>query len=224
MAQVKIHPSWEKVIGEEFKKNYFEKLTQFVKKEYLSNTIYPEGKNIFRAFELCPFEDVKVVIIGQDPYHGPKQANGLCFSVNNEMLLPPSLQNIYKEIETDLKVERPTKGNLDNWARQGVLLLNATLTVRANTPGSHQNQGWEEFTNAVIKAISDKKENIVFLLWGKYAQDKGTIINSKNHHVLTAPHPSPFSAHSGFFGCKHFSKTNKYLKSISKETIDWSAL
>lgn len=224
MAQVKIHPSWEKVIGEEFKKNYFEKLTQFVKKEYLSNTIYPEGKNIFRAFELCPFEDVKVVIIGQDPYHGPKQANGLCFSVNDEMLLPPSLQNIYKEIETDLKVERPTKGNLDNWARQGVLLLNATLTVRANTPGSHQNQGWEEFTNAVIKAISDKKENIVFLLWGKYAQDKGTIINSKKHHVLTAPHPSPFSAHSGFFGCKHFSKTNKYLKSISKETIDWSAL
>ncbi|MBP9771071.1 uracil-DNA glycosylase [Candidatus Gracilibacteria bacterium] len=224
MAQVKIHPSWEKVIGEEFKKNYFEKLTQFVKKEYLSNTIYPEGKNIFRAFELCPFEDVKVVIIGQDPYHGPKQANGLCFSVNDEMLLPPSLQNIYKEIETDLKVERPTKGNLDNWARQGVLLLNATLTVRANTPGSHQNQGWEEFTNAVIKAISDKKENIVFLLWGKYAQDKGTIINNKKHHVLTAPHPSPFSAHSGFFGCKHFSKTNKYLKSISKEPIDWSAL
>lgn len=224
MAQVKIHPSWEKVIGEEFKKNYFEKLTQFVKKEYLSNTVYPEGKNIFRAFELCPFEDVKVVIIGQDPYHGPKQANGLCFSVNDEMLLPPSLQNIYKEIETDLKVERPTKGNLDNWARQGVLLLNATLTVRANTPGSHQNQGWEEFTNAVIKAISDKKENIVFLLWGKYAQDKGTIINNKKHHVLTAPHPSPFSAHSGFFGCKHFSKTNKYLKSISKETIDWSAL
>jgi uracil-DNA glycosylase len=165
MAQVKIHPSWEKVIGEEFKKNYFEKLTQFVKKEYLNNTVYPEGKNIFRAFELCPFEDVKVVIIGQDPYHGPKQANGLCFSVNDEMLLPPSLQNIYKEIETDLKVERPTKGNLDNWARQGVLLLNATLTVRANTPGSHQNQGWEEFTNAVIKAISDKKENIVFLLW-----------------------------------------------------------
>lgn len=224
MAQVKIHPSWEKVIGEEFKKNYFEKLTQFVKKEYLSNTVYPEGKNIFRAFELCPFEDVKVVIIGQDPYHGPKQANGLCFSVNDEMLLPPSLQNIYKEIETDLEVERPTKGNLDNWARQGVLLLNATLTVRANTPGSHQNQGWEEFTNAVIKAISDKKENIVFLLWGKYAQDKGTIINNKKHHVLTAPHPSPFSAHSGFFGCKHFSKTNKYLKSISKEPIDWSAL
>lgn len=224
MAQVKIHPSWEKVIGEEFKKNYFEKLTQFVKKEYLSNTVYPEGKNIFRAFELCPFEDVKVVIIGQDPYHGPKQANGLCFSVNDEMLLPPSLQNIYKEIETDLKVERPTKGNLDNWAKQGVLLLNATLTVRANTPGSHQNQGWEEFTNAVIKAISDKKENIVFLLWGKYAQDKGTIINSKKHHVLTAPHPSPFSAHSGFFGSKHFSKTNKYLKSISKEPIDWSAL
>lgn len=224
MAQVKIHPSWEKVIGSEFKKNYFEKLTEFVKKEYSSATIYPEGKNIFRAFELCPFEDVKVVIIGQDPYHGPKQANGLCFSVNDGMLLPPSLQNIYKEIETDLGVERPTKGNLDNWAKQGVLLLNATLTVRANTPGSHQHQGWEEFTDAVIKAISEKKENIVFLLWGKYAQDKGAMIDRKKHHVLTAPHPSPFSAHSGFFGCKHFSKTNKYLKSIGKEPIDWTAL
>lgn len=224
MAQVKIHPSWEKIIGEEFKKEYFEKLTQFVKKEYLSKTIYPEGKNIFRAFELCPFEDVKVVIIGQDPYHGPKQANGLCFSVNDEMLLPPSLKNIYKEIETDLEVERPTKGNLDNWAKQGVLLLNATLTVRANTPGSHQNQGWEEFTNAVIKTISEKKENIVFLLWGKYAQNKGTIINSKKHHVLTAPHPSPFSAHSGFFGSKHFSKTNQYLKSIGKKEIEWIKL
>lgn len=224
MAQVKIHPSWEKVIGSEFKKNYFEKLTQFVKKEYSSTTIYPEGKNIFRAFELCPFEDVKVVIIGQDPYHGPKQANGLCFSVNDGMLLPPSLQNIYKEIETDLGVQRPTKGNLDNWARQGVLLLNATLTVRANTPGSHQHQGWEDFTDAVIKTISDKKENIVFLLWGKYAQDKGSIIDSKKHHVLNAPHPSPFSAHSGFFGCKHFSKTNSYLRSINEKEIEWTML
>lgn len=224
MAQVKIHPSWEKIIGEEFKKEYFEKLTQFVKKEYLSKTIYPEGKNIFRAFELCPFEDVKVVIIGQDPYHGPKQANGLCFSVNDGITLPPSLQNIYKEISTDLGVERPTKGNLDNWAKQGVLLLNATLTVRANTPGSHQHQGWENFTDAVIKTISEKKENIVFLLWGKYAQDKGTIIDRKKHHVLTAPHPSPFSAHSGFFGSKHFSKTNQYLKSIGKKEIDWIKL
>ncbi len=224
MAQVKIHPSWEKIIGEEFKKEYFEKLTQFVKKEYLSKIIYPEGKNIFRAFELCQFEDVKVVIIGQDPYHGPKQANGLCFSVNDGITLPPSLQNIYKEISSDLGVERPTKGNLDNWARQGALLLNATLTVRANTPGSHQHQGWEDFTDAVIKTISDKKENIVFLLWGKYAQNKGTIIDSKKHHILTSAHPSPFSAHSGFFGSKHFSKTNKYLKSIGKKEIDWIKL
>ena len=224
MAQVKIHPSWEKIIGEEFKKEYFEKLTQFVKKEYLSKIIYPEGKNIFRAFELCQFEDVKVVIIGQDPYHGPKQANGLCFSVNDGITLPPSLQNIYKEISSDLGVERPTKGNLDNWARQGVLLLNATLTVRANTPGSHQNQGWEDFTDAVIKTISEKKENIVFLLWGKYAQNKGAIIDSKKHHILTSAHPSPFSAHSGFFGSKHFSKTNQYLKSIGKKEIEWIKL
>lgn len=221
MSQVKIHPSWQKVLSEEFEKKYFENLTQFVKKEYSAKTIYPEGKNIFRAFELCPFDKVKVVIIGQDPYHGPKQANGLCFSVNDGIALPPSLQNIYKEIETDFEVTRPTKGNLDNWARQGVLLLNATLTVRANTPGSHQKQGWEEFTNAVIKTISEKKENIVFLLWGKYAQDKGTIIDRLKHHVLTAPHPSPFSAHSGFFGCKHFSKTNNYLKSINKKNIEW---
>lgn len=224
MTQVKIHPSWQKVLSEEFGKEYFEKLTQFVKKEYSSKTVYPEGKNIFRAFELCSFEEVKVVIIGQDPYHGPKQANGLCFSVNDGIALPPSLQNIYKEIETNLGVTRPTKGNLDSWAKQGVLLLNATLTVRANTPGSHQHQGWEEFTNAVIKTISDKKENVVFLLWGKYAQDKGAIIDRKKHHVLTAAHPSPFSAHSGFFGCKHFSKTNEYLKSIGKEPIDWTAL
>lgn len=223
MADVKIHTSWKKVIGEEFGKEYFEKLIQFVKKEYSSKTIYPEGKNIFRAFELCPFEEVKVVIIGQDPYHGPKQANGLCFSVNDGIPLPPSLQNIYKEIETDLGVARPTKGNLDNWARQGVLLLNATLTVRANTPGSHQHQGWEQFTDAVIRAISAKKENIVFLLWGKYAQDKGAKIDSKKHHILTAAHPSPFSAYGGFFGCKHFSKTNKYLKSIKKNPIEWIA-
>ncbi|MCX6735198.1 MAG: uracil-DNA glycosylase [Candidatus Peregrinibacteria bacterium] len=224
MADVKIHPSWKKVVGEEFDKEYFKKLTQFVKNEYSTKTTYPEGKNIFRAFELCPFEEVKVVIIGQDPYHGPKQANGLCFSVNDKIPLPPSLQNIYKEIETDLVVKRPTKGNLDNWARQGVLLLNATLTVRANTPGSHQKQGWEQFTDAVIKAISDKKENIVFLLWGKYAQDKGVIIDRKKHQVLSAPHPSPFSAHSGFFGCKHFSKTNKYLESIGEKVINWTML
>lgn len=224
MTQVKIHPSWQKIIGEEFSKEYFKNLTRFVKEEYSNKKIHPEGKNIFRAFELCPFEKVKVVILGQDPYHGPNQANGLCFSVNDSIPLPPSLQNIYKEISTDLKVDRPTKGNLDNWARQGVLLLNATLTVRANTPGSHQHKGWEEFTDAVIKTISDKKEHIVFLLWGKYAQNKGAIIDRKKHYVLTAPHPSPFSANSGFFGCKHFSKTNSYLKSINEKEIEWTAI
>ncbi len=224
MPPVKIHPSWLKVLNEEFDKPYFDELTKFVKQEYSKTTIYPEGKNIFRAFELCPFESVKVVILGQDPYHGPKQANGLCFSVNDDVALPPSLQNIYKEIATDLNVKMPTKGNLDNWAKQGILLLNATLTVRADTPGSHQKKGWEQFTDAVIKTISDQKEHVIFLLWGKYAQDKGAIIDKTKHHVLQSPHPSPFSAHSGFFGCKHFSKTNEYLKSIDQKPIDWTAL
>ncbi len=224
MSAVKIHPSWRKVLNEEFEKPYFEELISFVKKEYSTKKIYPEGKNIFRAFELCPFESVKVVILGQDPYHGPSQANGLCFSVNDGIALPPSLQNIYKEISTDLGVQMPTGGNLDNWAKQGVLLINATLTVRANTPGSHQNKGWEELTDAVIKVISEKKEHIVFLLWGKYAQDKGSIIDNTRHYVLTSPHPSPFSAYSGFFGCRHFSKTNEYLKSIGEKPIEWNLL
>lgn len=223
MGTVKIHQSWLNILNEEFEKEYFGNLVKFVKQEYSGKTIYPEGKNIFRAFELCPFENVKVVILGQDPYHGPRQANGLCFSVNEGISLPPSLQNIYKEISEDLKTQMPKTGNLDNWARQGVLLLNATLTVRANTPGSHQHKGWEEFTDAVIKTISDKKGHVVFLLWGKYAQDKGAIIDHFKHHILTAPHPSPFSATSGFFGCKHFSKTNKYLKSIDEKPIDWTA-
>lgn len=224
MGTVKIHQSWLNILNEEFEKEYFGNLVKFVKQEYSGKTIYPEGKNIFRAFELCPFESVKVVILGQDPYHGAKQANGLCFSVNEGISLPPSLQNIYKEISSDLNIQMPHKGNLDNWARQGVLLLNATLTVRANQAGSHQNQGWEQFTDAVIKAISDQKEHIVFLLWGKYAQDKGKVIDRTKHHILTAAHPSPFSAHSGFFGCSHFSKTNEYLKSISEKPIDWVAL
>lgn len=224
MPQVKIHPSWLQHVGEEFEKDYFKELIEFVKKEYSSKTVYPEGKNIFRAFELCPFENVKVVILGQDPYHGPKQANGLCFSVNEGIPLPPSLQNIYKEIADDIGTAMPRTGNLDNWARQGVLLLNATLTVRANQAGSHQHKGWEEFTNAVIKAISDQKEHIVFLLWGRYAQKKGEIIDRTKHHVLTAAHPSPFSAYSGFFGCKHFSKTNEYLQKIGEKPIDWTSL
>ncbi len=224
MADVKIHPSWHAILEDEFEKPYFQKLTGFVKKEYAATQIYPEGKNIFRAFELCPFENVEVVILGQDPYHGPRQANGLCFSVNNDVPLPPSLQNIYKEIANDLGVKMPSTGNLDNWARQGVLLLNATLTVRANIAGSHQKQGWEEFTDAVIKAVSDRKEHVVFLLWGRYAQDKGAVIDRSKHCVLLAPHPSPFSAYSGFFGCKHFSKTNEYLKSVGKKTIVWDKL
>lgn len=224
MAQVKIDPSWQTVLREEFDKEYFEKLIAFVKKEYAAAKIYPEGKNIFRAFELCPFNDVKVVILGQDPYHGPRQANGLCFSVNDGIPLPPSLQNIYKEIETDVGVQMPKTGNLDNWSRQGVFLLNATLTVRANKAGSHQHQGWEEFTDAVVKVISEKKEHVVFLLWGRYAQEKGRMIDRTKHCVLTAAHPSPFSAYSGFFGCRHFSKTNEYLVSTGKKPIDWAAL
>ncbi len=224
MAQVKIDPSWQAVLREEFDKEYFEKLIAFVKKEYASARVYPEGKNIFRAFELCPFDAVKVVILGQDPYHGPRQANGLCFSVNDGIPLPPSLQNIYKEIEDDLGVQMPKTGNLDNWSRQGVLLLNATLTVRANTAGSHQHRGWEEFTDAVVKTVSGKKDHVVFLLWGKYAQEKGKMIDRSKHCVLTAAHPSPFSAYGGFFGCKHFSKTNDYLISGGEKPVDWAAL
>lgn len=224
MAQVKIHPSWHKVLHEEFEKPYFEELTKFVKSEYTSTAVYPQPANIFRAFELCPFENVEVVILGQDPYHGRGQANGLCFSVNDGVTLPPSLQNIYKEIADDLQTSPPTSGNLDGWARQGVLLLNATLTVRANSAGSHQHKGWEEFTDAVIKSISAGKNDVVFLLWGKYAQDKGAVIDTARHRVLKAPHPSPFSAHTGFFGCKHFSKTNEYLKSVGKKPINWIEL
>lgn len=224
MAKVKIHTSWLEILQKEFEKEYFENLVKFVKEEFATRAIYPEGKNIFRAFELCHFENVKVVILGQDPYHGPRQANGLCFSVNDGISLPPSLQNIYKEIESDLNVKMPKTGNLDNWARQGVLLLNATLTVRANAAGSHQHQGWEEFTDAVIKAISVKKDNVIFLLWGRYAQDKGAVIDRFKHHVLTAAHPSPFSANSGFFGCEHFSKTNEYLKKHGEKPIEWEKL
>lgn len=222
MAEVKIHPSWLKVLEQEFSKEYFEKLVEFVKQEYSSTTVYPEGKNIFRAFEMCPFDQVKVVILGQDPYHGPGQANGLCFSVHEGIPLPPSLQNIYKEISSDLGIPIPASGDLDRWAKQGVLLLNATLTVRANQAGSHQKKGWEQFTDAVVKTISDQKQNVVFLLWGRYAQVKGKVIDPMKHHILEAPHPSPFSVHSGFFGCKHFSKTNQYLRSIGEKEIDWS--
>lgn len=218
---VKIAPTWKSLLTEEFSKAYFRQLAEFVRNEYKTQTIYPRGKDIFKAFDRCDFEDVKVVIIGQDPYHGPGQANGLCFSVCDGIRFPPSLMNIFKEIRDDLGKEIPASGDLGRWANQGVLLLNATLTVRANTPGSHQNRGWETFTDAVIKKISDEKEGVVFLLWGAYAQKKGEIIDRSKHLVLMAAHPSPFSADRGFFGCRHFSKANAYLRSIGKEEIDW---
>lgn len=208
-------------MSEEFEKPYFKQLTEFVRNQYKSQTIYPRGADIFKAFDRCDFSDVKVVIIGQDPYHGPGQANGLCFSVTDGTRFPPSLMNIFKEIRDDLGKPIPASGDLERWASQGVLLLNATLTVQANAPGSHQNRGWETFTDAVIKKISEEKEGIVFLLWGAYAQKKGEIIDRSKHLVLASAHPSPFSADRGFFGCKHFSKANDYLRSKGKHEIDW---
>lgn len=218
---VKIASSWKQQISPEFSKPYFMALTDFVRTEYQAAAVYPPGKEIFRAFDCCDFDEVKVVIIGQDPYHGQGQANGLCFSVRDGVRVPPSLVNIFKEIKQDLGKPIPLSGDLERWARQGVLLLNATLTVRASAPGSHQNKGWETFTDAVIKKISDEKENVVFLLWGAYAQKKGEIIDRNKHLVLMSAHPSPFSADRGFFGCKHFSKANAYLKSKGLKEIDW---
>lgn len=220
--QVKIEPSWQRVLIDEFDKDYFVHLAQFVKSEYLTSTVYPPAKFIFRAFELTPFDQVKVVILGQDPYHGVGQANGLCFAVNSGVRLPPSVQNIYKEIKTDLgRHAKYQGGDLEEWARQGVLLLNATLTVSAKSPGSHQNKGWEQFTDAVIKTISNQKEHLVFILWGAYAQKKGLIIDDTKHLVIKSAHPSPFSAHSGFFGSQPFSKCNNYLSLFGEEAIDW---
>lgn len=218
---VKIAPSWKTQLQKEFDKPYFTKLVNFVKNEYNSHIVFPPGKEIFNAFDHCSYDNVKVVIIGQDPYHGPGQANGLCFSVRDGIRKPPSLVNIFKEIASDIGKEIPASGNLERWAAQGVLLLNATLTVRANTAGSHQNKGWEEFTDAVIKVLSEEKENLVFLLWGAYAQNKGAIIDESKHLVLKSAHPSPFAAHRGFFGNKHFSKTNTYLKEKGKAPIEW---
>jgi uracil-DNA glycosylase len=217
---VKLAPSWKKELLPEFEKDYFVKLTEFIKNDIQEHTIYPPGKLIFNAFDKCSFEDVKVVIIGQDPYHGEGQANGLSFSVNDDVKIPPSLKNIFKEINRDLGKDFPANGNLERWAEQGVLLLNATLTVRAKSAASHQKKGWEKFTDAVIELLSTKKEGIVFLLWGKYAQNKGKVIDAQKHHVLTAAHPSPL-ARGGFTDCKHFSKCNQYLESIGKEEIDW---
>lgn len=219
--QVKIEKSWQEVLQVEFDKPYFESLVSFVKQEYASNTIFPPAGQIFNAFNTCPFNNVKVVILGQDPYHGPGQAHGLCFSVNDGIQFPPSLQNIFKEITSDLGIPTPKTGNLTRWAEQGVLLLNATLTVRASQAGSHQGKGWEEFTDAVIKTISEKTENVVFILWGSYAIKKKSLINASKHCILTAPHPSPLSSYRGFFGCKHFSQTNTYLTSKGKTPIEW---
>ncbi len=218
---VKIEPSWKVALEEEFGKLYFETLSKFVKDEYMSGKVYPLPKDIFRAFELCPFDDVKVVILGQDPYHGMKQANGLCFAVHGGVAIPPSLQNIFKEIESDLGMIPEKNGDLSRWAEQGVLLLNSTLTVRSASPGSHQKKGWEIFTDAVIQKLSSQRKNIVFILWGNYAKNKGLVIDREKHLVLESAHPSPFSAYNGFFGCKHFSKTNAYLKKNGLKEMDW---
>jgi uracil-DNA glycosylase len=219
---IKIHSSWQEVLSQEFEKPYFEKLIAFVKEEYATKRCFPKGSEIFAAFDRCPFDNVKVVIIGQDPYHGLGQANGLCFSVNDGIAFPPSLLNIFKEIEIDLGTPFPKSGNLERWADQGVLLLNATLTVRESEAGSHQNQGWETFTDAVIQKISEEKNNVVFLLWGGFAKKKGAKIDRSKHYVLETGHPSPLSANRGFwFGNKHFSKTNSYLKNLENNEILW---
>lgn len=217
----KIEDSWKKQLSAEFEKEYFQELVSFVKAEYEHKCIYPPGSLIFSAFDHCSFDDVKVVIVGQDPYHGPGQANGLCFSVADGIRHPPSLQNIFKELQNDLGQPVPESGNLEKWANQGVLLLNATLTVEASMAGSHQKKGWETFTDAVLEVVSMKKDNIVFILWGAYAQKKGEFLDENKHLILKSPHPSPFSAHSGFFGSKPFSKTNQYLTSKGLTPINW---
>ena len=219
---VRIENSWKEVLATEFEKDYFKRLTAFVKEEYSGTTpIYPPARLIFNAFDHCPFDKVKVVILGQDPYHGAGQANGLCFSVNKGIAFPPSLMNIFKEIENDLGTPIPRDGDLTRWSDQGVLLLNATLTVRASQAGSHQRRGWEEFTDAAIRELATRRENIVFILWGSYAQKKGAFIDRSRHLVLASPHPSPLSAYQGFFGNKHFSRANEYLAEHGKEKIIW---
>ena len=217
-----IEESWLKVLAAEFEQAYFAQLKAFLIEEKRQHTVYPPGSLIFNAFAHTPFENVKVVILGQDPYHGEGQAHGLCFSVPDGVKPPPSLVNMYKEIYSDLGIARSSSGNLECWADQGVFLLNATLTVRAATAGSHQNKGWETFTNRVIQSLSEGREHLVFLLWGNYARAKKSLIDTQKHLVLEAPHPSPFSADSGFFGCKHFSKANEYLRQHGIEPIDWS--
>jgi uracil-DNA glycosylase len=220
MSDIIIDESWKTLLSEQFKAPYFAELKNFLVQEKKQFVVYPPGPQIFSAFNRTPFSKVKVVIIGQDPYHGPGQANGLCFSVAEGIKSPPSLKNIFKELNTDLGIPIPYSGNLEPWADQGVLLLNAVLTVRANTPGSHQKKGWETFTDAVIKAISDNKKGVVFLLWGNFAHTKEALINDKKHFILKAAHPSPL-ARGAFFGCKHFSKTNRILETESIAPIDW---
>lgn len=218
---VKIDETWKSKLNVEFNNEYFIRLAEFVKEEYRVNSIFPPASLIFNAFNLCSFENTRAVIIGQDPYHGPGQAHGLCFSVRDGVAFPPSLINIFKEIELDLGYTRPVSGNLERWARQGVLLLNATLTVRAHQAGSHQKKGWEEFTDAVIRIINNEKQNTVFFLWGAYAQKKGESIDRSKHLVLESVHPSPLSASRGFFGNRHFSRCNEYLENHSIAPIDW---
>lgn len=218
-----LEPSWQAVLGSEFEQPYMQALREFLKAEKKAGkTVYPKNSEVFAAFNRTPFDKVKVVILGQDPYHGPGQAHGLCFSVPNGVPLPPSLQNIFKEMEQDLGLSRPDSGSLLKWADQGVLLLNAVLTVEQGCAGAHANKGWEQFTDAAIQALNDKREGIVFLLWGSYAQKKGALINSDKHLVLTSPHPSPLSAHRGFFGNRHFSAANQYLDLYGNGAIDWS--
>lgn len=222
MADVQIASDWKELLEREFNKPYFNKLIDFVKDEYTNHVCYPLGKQIFNAFDKCRFEDTRVVILGQDPYHNPGQAHGLCFSVNDGVPMPPSLLNVFKELRDDVQKPMPTSGNLEKWAEQGVLLLNSTLTVRAGKAGSHQKQGWEKFTDEVIRTINNKKDNVVFMLWGKYAQDKGKVINPERHFVLKSKHPSPLSANfGGWFGNKHFSQANNYLKAKGLEPIEW---
>ncbi|MEN8249911.1 MAG: uracil-DNA glycosylase [Bacteroidota bacterium] len=218
---IKIEESWKNALDDEFEKPYFQTLTGFVREEYINYKVYPPAKQIFSAYDNCPLNDVKVVIIGQDPYHGHGQAHGLCFSVGEEVKMPPSLVNIFKELQSDLGIAPPPNGSLIRWAKQGVLLINATLTVRASSPGSHQNKGWEEFTDSTIRVVNDLKENVVFILWGAYAQKKGEIIDRTKHEVIESAHPSPFAAYRGFFGSRPFSKTNEYLTSQGKAPIEW---
>jgi uracil-DNA glycosylase len=218
---VKIEESWKAVLSDEFEKDYFSALTNFVREEYKNHKVYPPAKLIFNAFDKCTFDNIKVVILGQDPYHGPGQAHGLCFSVNDGIDFPPSLRNIFKELKNDLGKEIPLSGNLTNWATQGVLLLNATLTVRANQAGSHQNKGWEQFTDAVINKINEQKQHVVFILWGNFAISKSKFIDSTKHLVLSSVHPSPLSASRGFFGNHHFSKANEFLEFHNLQPIQW---